>query len=748
MLASGEHLAKSGELLVHESILNQFEDAFEISHERMDEPTSERFFVVSDLAIEVPVQPWIELRKDVLSDEQCRPWLLPAVYEQSRSGAKGYLSEFRQAAAFFLSFTGIDYDNDPEAGEKLDSFFRWVQSVVAQYEGSLLQLTMGDKGSYLYAGFGAPLSHNDDAVRAIYAASALQDIPAQFEWISKVKIGVTLGQVRAGSYGSSTRRTYGAQGDKVNLAARLMQASEHGVVCDRSIFLATQSRLGFEELEAVSVKGIEHPVEVYRPTGEKIRLDRKRVGLIGRTREQIEIGKSLHSIKSGPSKVLIIEGEAGIGKTRLVEKLANFAGELGIKTYSSSTDAGSSNAKYQTWSDIVWQLYKLDELQDEKERSDKLLSAMNGSGNGSPTENELKIVHSLINSQQILHEFEVGTGAGKSIHEVFTRLLQAGSESSPAVIILDNAQDLDHVSWEVIQTASLNSSNMMIVVAARPLSEPLPAAYKQILGAPGTSRLSLKSLSADEGYLLACEHLGVVSLPNEMAVLIDQAGGNPQFIEEMIYILRDDGFIQVEEGECKVLPHVNLDEIVFPTTADGLIKSRIDRLSPAEQLTLKIASVIGEQFSLDLLSDLYPLDSDRPFIVKHLETFSNLDLISSGGKDHTYIFRDAITYQAVYSSMLFSQRRQLHRQVAEWIEVKNGDELPSHYALLADHWRKADDTAKAIDYLEKAGQRALQQGDYEQAERYFQECLELDATAAVLSTEFFKKKLRGEYIQS
>ena len=165
----------------------------------------------------------------------------------------------------------------------------------------------------------------------------------------------------------------------------------------------------------------------------------------------------------------------------------------------------------------------------------------------------------------------------------------------------------------------------------------------------------------------------------------------------------------------------------------------------SEQLTLKIASVIGEDFSLEVLTELYPLDSDRPFLVKHLETFSNLDLISPIPGNHSFSFRDEVTYQAVYNTMLFSQRRQLHRKLAEWIEGNERENLPANYAVLANHWRKADDTAKAIDYLEKAGQSALHQGDYELAEYYFRACLELDATSAVLSTEFFKNKLKGDY---
>ena len=99
--------------------------------------------------------------------------------------------------------------------------------------------------------------------------------------------------------------------------------------------------------------------------------------------------------------------------------------------------------------------------------------------------------------------------------------------------------------------------------------------------APSTTTLSLKGLSPEEAYLLACEHLEVVSLPPELVDLLDQAGGNPQFVEEMVYILRDDGYIQIEGGECQVLPHVKLESIVFPTSAEGLIKSRLDRLSPS-----------------------------------------------------------------------------------------------------------------------------------------------------------------------
>ena len=289
-----------------------------------------------------------------------------------------------------------------------------------------------------------------------------------------------------------------------------------------------------------------------------------------------------------------------------------------------------------------------------------------------------------------------------------------------------------------------HSNNLLIVAATRPMVEPLPNGHAQLLRSPNLTTMRLRGLSTEEMYLLACEHLETVSLPDELAPILGKAGGNPQFIEEMVYILRDDGYVHVRDGDVQIHPHIDLDSIVFPTTADGLIKSRLDRLSPSEQLTMKVASVIGEQFSLQTLREIYPLETDKPFLGKHLETLTNLDLIAPTSQDNTFSFRDDVTFKSVYNSMLFSQRRQIHRQIAEWIEDKNSADLSPHYATLAGHWRKADDTAKAIDYLEKAGQIALQKGDYEQAERYFRECLELDATAAVLSTEFFEKILKRE----
>ena len=167
---------------------------------------------------------------DDLTSQQLRPWLLPQVYARIQSGQGEYLAELRPAVALFVRFSGLNYDQDEEAGQKLNAYVGWVQKVAERLGGSLLDLTIGDKGSYLYVSFGALLSHENDTERAVRAGLALSHPPAEFDWLTGLQIGISKGIMRAGAYGGRTRRTYGVLGDEVNLAARLMMAAKPGQI--------------------------------------------------------------------------------------------------------------------------------------------------------------------------------------------------------------------------------------------------------------------------------------------------------------------------------------------------------------------------------------------------------------------------------------------------------------------------------------------------------------------------------------
>ena len=195
--------------------------------------------------------------------KQMRPWLLAAVYERLRSGAGNFLAELRPTVALFLRFTGIDYDGDEAAGEKLDAFIRRVQAIVDRYRGTLVDLNIGDKGSYLYINFGAPIANEDNAARAASTALELRDLPEELPYIQPLQIGITQGRMRAGAYGGAMHRTYGVLGDEVNLAARLMMKCEPGqILVSRNVQAIILDQFAWNALDPVRVKGKSEPVEI------------------------------------------------------------------------------------------------------------------------------------------------------------------------------------------------------------------------------------------------------------------------------------------------------------------------------------------------------------------------------------------------------------------------------------------------------------------------------------------------------
>ncbi len=181
-MAAGEHLANRGEVVVDAQTAACLGERATIVEWRRSEGVeieSASFAVIGELLAEVAPAPWPLLPVDALREEQVRPWVLPPVYARLQAGLGDFMTELRPAVAFFLRFAGIDYDADEAAGVKLDAYIRWVQHVVARCDGALIQLTIGEKGNYLYIAFGAPVAHEDDARRAVSAALVLRDPPPE-----------------------------------------------------------------------------------------------------------------------------------------------------------------------------------------------------------------------------------------------------------------------------------------------------------------------------------------------------------------------------------------------------------------------------------------------------------------------------------------------------------------------------------------------------------------------------------------
>jgi hypothetical protein len=221
-------------------------------------------------------------------------------------------------------------------------------------------------------------------------------------------------------------------------------------------------------------------------------------------------------------------------------------------------------------------------------------------------------------------------------------------------------------------------------------------------------------------------------LPEELRdLIVSRAEGNPFFSEELALALRDAGVIRVEDGVCRLAPGADLHSEALPTTLQGVITSRIDRLSVEQQLTLKVASVVGRSFGLRILHAIHPINERRSDLLEDLDALERAALAQAEKPDPelTYIFKHLITQEVAYSLLPFSQRQQLHRGVAEFYE-QHQEELAVDYSLIAFHWSRAEDAAKTVKFLELAGEQAIRNGGYGEAARFFEDAIGLEARAA------------------
>ncbi|HXV97519.1 MAG TPA: hypothetical protein VEC93_03785, partial [Anaerolineae bacterium] len=200
----------------------------------------------------------------------------------------------------------------------------------------------------------------------------------------------------------------------------------------------------------------------------------------------------------------------------------------------------------------------------------------------------------------------------------------------------------------------------------------------------------------------------------------------------------DTGVIRIAGGECYLASEIEaFNAVTLPNTVEEVITSRIDRLNPPHQLTVKVASVIGRTFLFDLLRDIHPIEVDKPNLPIYLDTLTRLEItrLDAPQPALAYTFKHVITREVAYNLMLFDQRREIHRTVAEWFEQTHANDLPPFYALLAYHWSQAigggansaSVAAKAIDYLEKAGEQALRSYANQEAVRFLSQAISISA---------------------
>jgi class 3 adenylate cyclase/tetratricopeptide (TPR) repeat protein len=730
-----------GDVAISIDLVNKFSGSLSVLAQRQTTEGA-RFALVEEKSKLMDPDPWPEIPP--LAVAVARRWVDRSVYSRIEGEEIEFLTELRQAVPLFVKFTGIDYDQDENAAEKLDQFVRCVQSVLERYEGYLCQLTIGGKGTNAFIAFGAPVAHEDNVDRALATALRLKEITAELGFIQPIRVGLTRGPLWAGAHGGGVTRTYSVIGLDVNLAHRLMSHAEAGQILVSPHVVDAAQGFSFTQLNPIHFKGIEKPITPFLLLGRAKSPVRSeaRDTLFGRELERGILAMKLIELTSSrpadAAGVLLIEGEAGIGKSRLLTDFQDQAREKGIRVLYGEADPIERGTQYYVFRSILESLFVFSDADDPQMRKNKVTSYLED-----PFLYEraplLGDILPLPWSDNELTSQMSGEARAESIRDVVLGILrkaQSGYEPPvPLVLILDDAQWLDDASWDLFTYIVRELSTILFVIAMRPVAETETGvqkaqAYARMRENPATQRIQLSSLSLDDASHLIGEKLGIKSLPEFVVEFIwTRSQGNPFFTEQVAYALRDAGMIRIENEEVVInLAAEELHRIDFPDTVQGIITSRIDQLSPPQQLTLKVASVIGRVFLLKMLENVHPSKIGATALVDQLSMLTRLgitDCEASSG-DLSYLFRHIITQEVVYGLLTFAQRKQLHCEIAEWYAKNHQEDQSAYYSRLAHHWLNGEVLEKAIFFLDKAGQQALELFSNEDVIRFISTAIELD----------------------
>lgn len=709
-LADAEHHAEKGEVVLDTSASDALAGRVRLQERREDPERGRAFGVVDRLLVDVPT---VDIEEPPPLDEALvRPWLLPAVYERLRAGRGEFLAELRPAYPVFLRFAGIDYDDDPDAIAKLDAFVVQAQRVMAGYGGNVLQLTLGDKGAYLYGVFGSPVAHEDDASRAAAAALELRDLERTTD-ARDIQIGVTRGRLRSGTYGHAMRRTFVCLGDAVNLSARLMSAAPPGrIYVDDRIRQEAGDAYIWERLPDLSVKGKKGAIVAHALNGSLERASRRKtryqLELVGRRAELERLDGHLDATLAGDGRIVGVSAEAGMGKSRLIAEFVRSARRRGLFVAFGECQSFGTNTSYFVWREIWRRLFGLEEGEAVERDRERLVAAL------------AAIDPTLVGRAPLLgapvgidfpdNELTTALDAKvrkASLEDLLATCLRARSEREPLVLVLEDCHWIDALSRDLLEVLGRVTADLpvLIVLAYRPASEPG--------GGLGVERIAdfsevvLDELGTDDAAALIRSKLeqvlgagdGVDIGADLVDLVIDRSQGNPFYIEELVSFIAAQG---VDPGDAAAIRAVQL-----PESLHSLVLSRIDTMEEAPRRTLKVASVVGRVFEAPTLPGAYPELGDLAEVVAHLDTLRTADLVSLDRElDRAYLFKHVATQEVAYESLPFAVRSMLHGRVGGYLEAAHADHLDQQLDLLAHHFWLSDDVDRKRQYLERAADAA------------------------------------------
>ncbi len=660
--------------------------------------------------------------------------------------ASGHLEgERRQVTVIFADlsgFTTLAERLDPEeVALLLNDCMKELIEAVYQYEGMVHQII----GDCVMAIFGAPVALEDDAERALRAALAMKERLAKFNerWIDRLEeplelhVGINTGTVIAGNVGSDLRMSYTVVGDTVNVASRLEGVATSGqILVTQRTYRLTHGIFEFRVLEPVRVQGKRDSLPVFELLEPKTQRETMRglkgllSPLVGREWEFKVMRKAVAGTKLGRSALILISGEAGVGKSRLLDEIRTSESE-GLTWLEGRCFASTQTLSYAPILDLIRRQIGIADRQSLTEQQDALRHYVSTNFPNDPT------AYGVL--AQLLALPVTGTDAelvqdakGEELRDRFFGLVRQAllnmAAQQPVIAMIDDLHWADTSCVELLAALLplVKETRLSFILVSR--SRQTPSALWNKLGPvlqqcqEQVVQIPLEALSADASRTLMQRLLGGDYLPESLAAeILDKSEGNPFFLEEVLRSLIESGGLALDNGKWTLTSPVSI--VSVPDTLQGVLLSRLDRLSEElKQLTQK-AAVIGRVFHYRILERIASADSS---LREQLASLELTGLVHERCRipELEFIFKHALTQEVAYQTLLTPARKVLHRKVGEALEAIFRDRLAEFAGVLAYHFFSADSWQKALDYSIRSGDAAFKISAYAEARGHYARALQ------------------------
>jgi len=594
---------------------------------------------------------------------------------------------------------------------------------VHRYEGTINRV----QGDGIMALFGAPLAHEDNAVRAAYAALEMQKaVRAACEADVAIRVGLHAGEVLVRAIHNDLSVDYDAIGPTAHLAARMEQMAPPGAIyCTANVMRLAEGFVEARPLGQHSVKGIRQPIHLFEIVGHGAARTRWEVtaakGLapfVGRESELAQLRQALELAASGHGQLVAVQGEAGTGKSRLLHEFLRSPQLSGWTVLKTAAAAYRRGTPYLAISNLLRSWCEIPEEASPAETARRLQEGLAALPAGSAT---------YFPALQSLLELPVEDSDWSSLEPAIRRyrmmstvkdLFLRGAQTGPLQLCFEDMQWTDAETRDVVEglVDSMGASRLLVTLTCRPDYNPRKGSkecFTAVLLDP------LESNAADE---LVRALLGNDEDTAELrALIIERTGGTPLFIEEIIRTLVENGALRLRGSGYELTREIH--EIEIPETVQSVIAARIDSLGPKPKNLLQIASVIGPEIAPLLLREVAGVDPDELHNLltelQNAQFLSNKDTASSQLK-----FRHALVHEVAYGSLITAKRQMLHARVLRAMESQYREnsqdviEALAHHALHAALWKEA------VTYLCRAGDKAVELSAYREGGAFFESALQ------------------------